>query len=104
MKIHRLGQGSNSQPWVQKASDKSTTSPSRLKKTSMRMGFEPTQAKNNGLAIHCFNHSATPSFLNKILNSIERTKNNEIESCLNKKKKCDLLKLASDSMSARNIP
>ncbi|GFW86308.1 uncharacterized protein TNCV_4330921 [Trichonephila clavipes] len=31
MKIHRLGPGSNPQPWVQRASDKPTTPPSRLK-------------------------------------------------------------------------
>ncbi|GFX59958.1 hypothetical protein TNCV_4984691 [Trichonephila clavipes] len=30
MKIHRLEIGSNPQPWVQKASDKPTTPPSRL--------------------------------------------------------------------------
>ncbi|GFS72752.1 hypothetical protein TNCV_1421341 [Trichonephila clavipes] len=29
MRIHRLGPGSNPQPWVQKASDKPTTPPSR---------------------------------------------------------------------------
>ncbi|GFS61311.1 hypothetical protein TNCV_3105271 [Trichonephila clavipes] len=29
-KIHRLVSGSNPQPWVQKASDKPTTPPSRL--------------------------------------------------------------------------
>ncbi|GFS48856.1 hypothetical protein TNCV_293141 [Trichonephila clavipes] len=30
MRFHRLGPGSNPQPWVQKASDKPTTPPRRL--------------------------------------------------------------------------
>ena len=32
-----------------------------LKKDSTRMGFEPTRAEHNGLAVHRLNHSATLS-------------------------------------------
>ena len=31
------------------------------KKISTRMGFEPTRAEHNGLAVHRLNHSATSS-------------------------------------------
>src|SRR4029434_6115734 len=33
----------------------------RLRKTTTRMGFEPTRAEHNGLAVHRLNHSATSS-------------------------------------------
>ena len=35
----------------------------RKKKISTRMGFEPTRAEHNGLAVHRLNHSATSSSL-----------------------------------------
>ncbi len=31
------------------------------KKNTTRMGFEPTRAEHNGLAVHRLNHSATSS-------------------------------------------
>ena len=34
----------------------------KSKKTSTRMGFEPTRAEHNGLAVHRLNHSATLSY------------------------------------------
>ena len=33
------------------------------KPTATRMGFEPTRAEHNGLAVHRLNHSATSSYL-----------------------------------------
>ncbi len=36
-------------------------------KLSTRMGFEPTRAEHNGLAVHRLNHSATSSHINKML-------------------------------------
>ena len=33
----------------------------RLKKSPTRMGFEPTRAEHNGLAVHRLSHSATSS-------------------------------------------
>ena len=33
----------------------------RRKKNTTRMGFEPTRAEHNGLAVHRLNHSATSS-------------------------------------------
>ena len=34
-------------------------------KRTTEMGFEPTRAEHNGLAVHRLNHSATPSYDNK---------------------------------------
>ena len=36
----------------------------QLSKSSTRMGFEPTRAEPNGLAVHRLNHSATSSWAN----------------------------------------
>ena len=33
----------------------------KKKKLTTRMGFEPTRAEHNGLAVHRLNHSATSS-------------------------------------------
>ena len=35
----------------------------KYKKNSTRMGFEPTRAEPNGLAVHRLNHSATSSYM-----------------------------------------
>ncbi|GFW19632.1 hypothetical protein TNCV_1605231 [Trichonephila clavipes] len=40
-KIHRLGPGSNPQPWVQKASDKPATPPNRLSSRKLTYSFYP---------------------------------------------------------------
>ena len=37
------------------------------KTRTTRMGFEPTRAKHNGLAVHRLNHSATSSYVGQIL-------------------------------------
>ena len=37
------------------------------KKNPTRMGFEPTRAEHNGLAVHRLNHSATSSSTQEIL-------------------------------------
>ena len=38
-----------------------------LSKSSTRMGFEPTRAEPNGLAVHRLNHSATSSWASGVI-------------------------------------
>ena len=39
----------------------------KKKKNPTRMGFEPTRAEHNGLAVHRLNHSATSSSTQELL-------------------------------------
>ncbi|PRD36592.1 UNVERIFIED_CONTAM: hypothetical protein NCL1_08206 [Trichonephila clavipes] len=56
MKIHRLGSGSNPQPWRQKASDKPTTPPNRDLEISGR-GSRVIKASDRGWPYHEFEPS-----------------------------------------------
>ena len=43
----------------------------KIKLFSTRMGFEPTRAEHNGLAVHRLNHSATLSAYDYIIGTVE---------------------------------
>ena len=47
----------------------------------MEMGFEPTRAEHNGLAVHRLNHSATPPlhYISVTTNVLNTCKKSEIK-------------------------
>ena len=46
-----------------------------MKNVTTRMGFEPTRAEHNGLAVHRLNHSATSSNYTSLQHSLSRNLN-----------------------------
>ena len=46
-----------------------------MKNFTTRMGFEPTRAEHNGLAVHRLNHSATSSSYTSVQHSLSRNLN-----------------------------
>ena len=50
---------------------RSMRSTTELHPQSTRMGFEPTRAEHNGLAVHRLNHSATSSRLQTAIKSFK---------------------------------
>ncbi|GFV43329.1 hypothetical protein TNCV_2632461 [Trichonephila clavipes] len=76
MKIHRLGPGSNSQSWVQKASDKPTTPSSSPEAKKVGKSGEIVSNLLTKLNIPLFKIPASEKELNRI---IFRSKNKKIE-------------------------
>ncbi len=67
--IHRLNHSSHKSHYNRpqlRYSYKSKYKELKTPQKSTRMGFEPTRAEHNGLAIHRLNHSATSSHINHI--------------------------------------